>query len=103
MYRHYLQLVTTETFSGGDFWVPLDDSVEPGRSWQGVLGAEWNPSRRYQLSLEGYYTDLANLVVIDQRRGRRQRGDALGRHLQKRRQRLGPRGRALPAAGEPGP
>ena len=65
MYRQYLQLVTTETFSGGDFWVPLDSSVDPGRSWQGVLGAEWNPSRRYQLSLEGYYTDLANLVVID--------------------------------------
>ena len=65
MYRQYLQLVTTETFSGGDFWVPLDSSVEPGRSWQGVLGTEWNPSRRYQLSLEGYYTDLANLVVLD--------------------------------------
>ena len=65
MYRQYLQLITTEAFSGGDFWVPLDRSVEPGRSYQGVAGAEWNPSRRYQLSVEGYYTDLANLVVLD--------------------------------------
>ena len=65
MYRQYLQLITTETFSGGDFWVPLDDSVEPGRSYQGVIGTEWNPSRRYQLSVEAYYTDLANLVVLD--------------------------------------
>ena len=65
MYRQYLQLITTETFSGGDIWVPLDDSVEPGRSWQGVAGAEWNPSRRYQLTVEGYYTDLANLVVLN--------------------------------------
>ena len=65
MYRQYLQLITTETFSGGDFWMPLDDSVEPGRSYQGVIGTEWNPSRRYQLSVEAYYTDLANLVVLD--------------------------------------
>ena len=65
MYRQYLQLITTETFSGGDIWVPLDDSVEPGRSWQGVAGAEWNPSRQYQFTVEGYYTDLANLVVLD--------------------------------------
>ncbi len=65
MYRQYLQLVTTEAFSGGDFWVPLDRTVEPGRSYQGVVGGEWNPSRRYQLSVEGYYTDLANLVVLD--------------------------------------
>ena len=65
MYRQYLQLISTETFSGGDFWVPLDNSVEPGRSYQGVVGTEWNPSRRYQLSVEAYYTDLANLVVLD--------------------------------------
>ena len=65
MYRQYLQLITTEAFSGGDFWVPLDSSVEPGRSYQGVVGTEWNPSRRYQLSVEAYYTDLANLVVLD--------------------------------------
>ena len=65
MYRQYLQLITTEAFSGGDFWVPLDSSVEPGRSYQGVIGTEWDPSRRYQLSVEAYYTDLANLVVLD--------------------------------------
>ena len=65
MYRQYLQLITSEAFSGGDFWVPLDDTVEPGRSYQGVIGTEWNPSRRYQLSVEAYYTDLANLVVLD--------------------------------------
>ena len=65
MYRQYLQLITTEAFSGGDFWVPLDSSGEPGRSYQGVVGTEWDPSRRYQLSVEAYYTDLANLVVLD--------------------------------------
>ncbi|MDA0712252.1 MAG: TonB-dependent receptor plug domain-containing protein, partial [bacterium] len=67
IYHQYLQLVTTEAFAGSDFWVPLDGTVEPGRSWQGVAGIEWEPSLRYQVSLEGYYTGLANLVLLDTR------------------------------------
>ena len=65
VYRQHLQLITTEAFSGGDFWVPLDDTVEPGRSYQAVTGVEWTPSPRYQLSVDAYYTDLANLVTVD--------------------------------------
>ena len=65
IYRQHLQLITTETFSGGDFWVPLDSTVEPGRSYQAVTGVEWTPSQHYQLSVEAYYTDLANLVTVD--------------------------------------
>ncbi|MBK37260.1 MAG: TonB-dependent receptor [Gemmatimonadetes bacterium] len=65
-YTQYLQLVTTEAFSGSDFWVPLDDTVDPGESWQAVGGFEYEPSENYRFSLEGYYTDMANLVVIDQ-------------------------------------
>ena len=65
VYRQHLQLITTEAFRGGDFWVPLDSTVEPGRSYQAVTGVEWTPSPRYQLSVEAYYTDLANLVVED--------------------------------------
>ena len=65
VYRQHLQLITTEAFSGGDFWVPLDNTVEPGRSYQAVTGVEWIPSPRYQFSVEAYYTDLANLVTVD--------------------------------------
>ena len=65
IYRQHLQLITTEAFSGGDFWVPLDDTVEPGRSYQTVTSVEWTPSQRYQLSVDAYYTDLANLVTVD--------------------------------------
>ena len=65
VYRQHLQLITTEAFSGGDFWVPLDDTVEPGRSYQAVTGVEWTPSPRYQLAVDAYYTDLANLVTVD--------------------------------------
>ena len=67
-YRQYLQLVSTEGFSGADSWVPLDETVEPGRSWQTVAGVEWEPSNTYRLSAETYYTDLANLVAIDEER-----------------------------------
>ncbi len=65
VYRQHLQLITTEAFSGGDFWVPLDSTVEPGRSYQAITGVEWTPSPRYQLSVDAYYTDLANLVTVD--------------------------------------
>jgi hypothetical protein len=65
LYRQYMQLVTTEGFSGGDFWVPLDGTVPEGRSRQWTTGLEWEPSRRYKVSAETYYTDLDGLVVID--------------------------------------
>ena len=64
-YRQYLQQVTTEGFSGGDFWVPLDKTVKPGRALQTVVGTEWEPSRRYQLTAEFYYNDLDDLVLLD--------------------------------------
>ena len=67
-YQQYLQLNAAEGFSGGDVWVPLDETVEPGRSWQVVSGLEWEPSGAYRVSVETYYTDLANLVVIDEER-----------------------------------
>lgn len=67
-YHQYLQLITTEGFSGGDFWVPLDDSVPPGKAWHFVVGASWDPAPSYRLSLESYYQRLANLVVVDNTR-----------------------------------
>jgi hypothetical protein len=67
-YTQRLQLVSTEGFSGADFWVPTDDSADPGRSWQAVAGADWEPNPAYSLSVEGYYTWLQNLVQIDNRR-----------------------------------
>ncbi|MFN0149764.1 MAG: carboxypeptidase regulatory-like domain-containing protein [bacterium] len=64
-YHQFLQLVSTEGFSGGDFWVPTDATAEPGRSWQGVVGLEWEKSRRYFFTAESYYTDLSDLVLFD--------------------------------------
>lgn len=64
-YHQYLQLISTEGFSGGDFWVPLDNSVTPGQAWHFVLGGSWDPSPSYRLSLESYFQRLSSLVVVD--------------------------------------
>ncbi len=65
LYNQYLQLVSTEGFSAGDFYIPIDESTEPGKSWQAVMGVIWLPSRKYELSIETYYTGLDNLVLFD--------------------------------------
>lgn len=65
LYHQYLQLITTEGFSGGDFWFPLDSTVTPGQAWQSVLGVAWSPTEQYQLSVETYLSKLNNLVVFD--------------------------------------
>lgn len=67
IYNQYLQLVTTEGFSAGDFYLPLDESVDPGRSWQTVAGVEWQPADDGRISLEVYATELRNLVEFDDR------------------------------------
>lgn len=65
IYNQYLQLITTEAFSAGDFYFPIDETVSPGRSWQTVLGGEWEATPKYRLGIEAYYTGLENLVVLD--------------------------------------
>ncbi|MFH1567782.1 MAG: TonB-dependent receptor [Gemmatimonadota bacterium] len=64
-YRQHLQLVTTEGFSGADFWVPLDRTVRPARATQAVLGLEWEPEPRYRLAVDAYHARLADLVELD--------------------------------------
>ena len=65
IYHQYLQLVATEGFSAGDFYVPIDETAPPSRSWQSVLGLDWTPVPRYRIAVEGYYTGLSALVTLD--------------------------------------
>ena len=65
LYNQYLQLVTTEGFSAGDFYLPIDETADLGRSWQTVVGLEWRPSWVDLMSLEIYANDLDELVVFD--------------------------------------
>lgn len=67
LYNQYLQLVSTEGFSGTDFWVPTDETLDPGRSWQVTGGLEYEPSLTWQATAELYATRLSGLVQIDDR------------------------------------
>lgn len=64
-YHQFIQLISTEGFSSGDLWIPTDATTEPGRSIQGVIGAEWEHSDQYAFSAEAYYTGLDELVQYD--------------------------------------
>jgi hypothetical protein len=66
-YNQYLQLVSTEGFSAGDFYLPIDESADIGDSWQTAVGAVWQPTSRDLLSIELYNTDLRDLVEFDNR------------------------------------
>ncbi len=65
IFHQYMQLVSTEGFSAGDFYLPIDETAELGQSIQGVVGLEWTLSPRDVLSLEFYETSLDELVVFD--------------------------------------
>lgn len=76
VYHQPIQLVSTEAFSAGDFYLPVDEDVPLPRSIQGVVGWDWQPSDRYRLSLETFYTDLGDLLALDLRQsGDRPAGD----------------------------
>jgi hypothetical protein len=65
IYHQYLQLVATEAISAADFYVPIDASTDVGRSWQVTGGVDWRWSPAWLASVEGYYTGLSNLVLLD--------------------------------------
>ncbi len=45
-----------------DLWYPSSDKVDPSKSTQYVIGAQYNlPDNQYIFSLQGYYKDMKNL------------------------------------------
>ena len=51
-----------------DNWVGIDDSVEPAKSTQFVLGFEQFIGRDYKLQIEGYYKDISNMLTFQETR-----------------------------------
>ena len=47
-----------------DFWMAIDESVEPGKSKQIVLGYEEYIGEIYKVQVEGYYKDLKNMLTF---------------------------------------
>ena len=51
-----------------DNWVGIDNSVEPAKSTQFVLGYEQFIGRDYKLQIEGYYKDISNMLTFQETR-----------------------------------
>lgn len=54
VYRNEVNLPT-------DSWIPVSDRIEPGRSWQAVIGYERAIWEDYFFSVEAYYKDMSNI------------------------------------------
>lgn len=67
VYHQVLQLVSTEGFSGTDFYLPIDETAPPSRSVQVVGGLEFSPRKMWRTTVEVYYTDLDDVVLLDDR------------------------------------
>jgi TonB-dependent Receptor Plug Domain/CarboxypepD_reg-like domain len=62
MYQ-YINLLTNEGFSlPTDLWVPSTDKIKPQESWQVALGVAKTIKEDYELSVEGYYKAMNNVV-----------------------------------------
>ncbi|MCB0557590.1 MAG: TonB-dependent receptor [Lewinellaceae bacterium] len=59
----YINLLTSESFSlPTDLWVPSTERIKPQQSWQAALGAARTLGADYEISLEGYYKKMHNVI-----------------------------------------
>ncbi len=47
-----------------DLWIPSTQAIQPERSLQFSLGAEWQPTPAWGIDLEGYYKKMDNLLNL---------------------------------------
>lgn len=45
-----------------DLWVPVTDKIKPQTSQQGAIGAAYMLQDAYEISVEGYYKDMKNII-----------------------------------------
>lgn len=64
-YYQYLNLVSEEGASFADMWFPVDETLDPGKADQYILGVDIGPYEHFDLSIEGYYKSYGNLVEFD--------------------------------------
>lgn len=75
IYHQYLRLASAPDFSFFDTWLPSDQSVPPGRADHYVLSMESQPYEGYNLNVDVYYKNLANINELRQ-------GSGSGRQVQ---------------------
>lgn len=63
IYHQYVNLITVEGGSySTDMWLPVDETLEPGKSEHRALGMMWTPSDQWAVDLEFYHKKMDNLV-----------------------------------------
>ena len=61
--RQYIHLLSYEGIGlPTDLWLPTTEKVKPQDSYQLALGAARNLGKEYEISLEGYYKRMTNLI-----------------------------------------
>lgn len=66
VYHQYFHLAAIPDFSFFDTWLPTDETVEPGKSVQYVLGLETRPTSDIDFNVELYYKRLSSLSELNQ-------------------------------------
>jgi hypothetical protein len=64
-YHQFLTLITSEVFSGADFWLTSADGVPPSSGDQFVAGVKTQLTNELALDIEGYYRTMNDLFQID--------------------------------------
>ena len=72
IYHQYLRLASAPDFSFFDTWLPSDQSVPAGRADHYVLSMESKPFDGYDLNVDVYYKNLANINELRDADGARQ-------------------------------
>jgi len=59
----YVNLLTSEALSlPTDLWVPSTGKIKPQTSWQAALGVAKTLDDKYEVSVEGFYKEMKNVV-----------------------------------------
>jgi len=59
----YIHLLTNSTLNmPTDLWVPVTDTINPLRSWQYAAGAVYALTDKIDVSIEGFYKNMNNLI-----------------------------------------
>jgi len=62
--QQYLHLLTNSTIGlPTDLWMPCTDSIPPQLADQVALGLSWNINNMWDVSLEGFYKEMSNLIA----------------------------------------
>ena len=59
----FINLLTSESLSlPTDLWVPSTKDVKPQQSWQAAIGAAKTINDKFEISVEGFYKEMKNVV-----------------------------------------